>query len=158
MKFRVVKVRGACNKSIFWADNMNGCYLSPSGHQYGEYELEYLGEWIDSETIEDIIKINTESVNKVITITTQEMFDNYTSVVYDCPEMFEHKGCSEDLVAIANGDIEKIRHMFQEGSTPLLLGTKMDKLEKIGEFVKPEIRIIYRKELIGVIIHTEINY
>jgi hypothetical protein len=87
--FRVGKLRGMCAvKSIFFvSDKARGTYLGLGGEYFQEKDFEYLGEWIDPNKIEDTIKSRLSKIN-TIQVTTKEMFDNYTGVVFYFAEIF----------------------------------------------------------------------
>jgi len=103
----------------------------------------------------------------VVAVTVAEMFKNYMSAITEfawesqpmvVPEM-DH--LRENATALIRHDMERIRKMFVDGYTVLLMGEKMNRIDPQPQIQTREVEIrIFNddKELIGVIVNNEISF
>ena len=95
--------------------------------------------------------------------TTADLYANHTAAQMDvvwCEPCFADDYLMQQFKTIASEDMEGIRKLFKDGYTCSLLGGAMEQLEKyVDNGDEMEVRVFNKElKLIGVVIHSEINY
>jgi hypothetical protein len=118
-----------------------------------------------------MIKIN-QTNPVVLHVSIREMYDCFvecmTDLIWDDVAILDHnRQFTDDLKSLSTENVEEIRTMFQQGQTCLLMGEKMDIVERSffhdGDLYKTnpgiEIRLYNRTgSCVGVILNQHVNF
>lgn len=115
-------------------------------------------------TIKTYLVTKSEAQKVTITISRKQLWFNYVEcwkdvIVgdYNCSHIDFLKEVADVLLGEERLDALKIRKLFRDGNTPMLLGGAMEEIEGCGRDVLREINIIDENKTV-IVRHEDINF